>query len=92
MIQQGRNQRALLAEAQSYVARNGMTALYRGFVSIKACAFLLSCQIISHDSGPLMYMCCQYSIMCHACPSGTSIMKCHLNSGVLTIYINVDCM
>jgi hypothetical protein len=45
MIQQGRNQRALLAEAQSYVARNGMTALYRGFVSIKACVFLLSCQI-----------------------------------------------
>ncbi len=44
MIQQGRNQRALLAEAQSYVAKNGMTALYRGFVSIKACAFLLHCQ------------------------------------------------
>ena len=44
MIQQGRNQRALLAEAQSYVARNGMTAVYRGFVSIKACAFLLPCQ------------------------------------------------
>ncbi len=69
MIQQGRNQRALLAEAQSYVAKNGMTALYRGFVSIKARAFLLHCQ---ND------ITCQYSIMCHACPNEMSMTKCHL--------------
>ena len=77
MIQQGRNQRALLAEAQSYVARNGMTALYRGFVSIKACAFLLPCQnMISHGSDALMHcMWCQYSNMCQACPTGMSMMK-----------------
>lgn len=34
MIQQGRNQRALLTEARSYIGRHGLTALYRGFVSL----------------------------------------------------------
>lgn len=34
MIQQGRNQRALMTEARSYISRHGLTALYRGFVSI----------------------------------------------------------
>lgn len=33
MIQQGRNQRALMTEARSYIGRHGLTALYRGFVS-----------------------------------------------------------
>ena len=34
MIQQGRNQRALMTEARSYIRRHGLTALYRGFVSL----------------------------------------------------------
>lgn len=34
MIQQGRNQRALMTEARSYIGRHGLTALYRGFVSL----------------------------------------------------------
>ena len=33
MIQQGRNQRPLMAEARSYIGKHGLTALYRGFVS-----------------------------------------------------------
>ena len=42
MIQQGRNQRPLLAEAKSYIARHGLTSLYRGFVSFHA-VHILTC-------------------------------------------------
>ena len=51
MIQQGRNQRALMTEARSYIGRHGLTALYRGFVSLFTIfhSILVACLATRHS-------------------------------------------
>lgn len=46
MIQQGRNQRALMTEARSYISRHGLTALYRGFVSLLTILYQPYCLLV----------------------------------------------